>query len=329
MTALAPTLEAFFTDRLMAQKGASPKTIATYRDAFRLLLGFVHEHTGKQPFELDFADLDAALIAKFLNHLEQVRGNSPRTRNNRLAAIHSFYKYAAFRHPEHAATIARVLEIPMKRYERNGITYLDQEEIEALLTIPDRTTWLGRRDYALLLTAIQTGVRVTELTKLRVGDVSLSTGAHCRVTGKGRKQRIAPLKPETVAVLREWLHERGGDDDEPLFPTRQGRQLSRDAVAKLLRKHIAAATPSCPSLAAKRVSPHALRHTNAMLLRAQRTDIATIALWLGHESIKTTYIYQHADNKLKQEVIERTAPIGTPPGRYQPPDQLLGFLESL
>jgi integrase/recombinase XerD len=329
MTALAPTLEAFFTDRLMAQKGASPKTIATYRDAFRLLLGFVHAQTGKQPFELDFADLDAALIAKFLNHLEQVRGNSPRTRNNRLAAIHSFYKYSAFRHPEHAATIARVLEIPMKRYERNGITYLDQEEIEVLLTIPDRTTWLGRRDYALLLTAIQTGVRVTELTKLRVGDVSLSTGAHCRVTGKGRKQRIAPLKPETVAVLREWLHEREGDDDDPLFPTRQGRQLSRDAVAKLLRKHIAAATGNCPSLAAKRVSPHALRHTNAMLLRAQRTDIATIALWLGHESIKTTYIYQHADNKLKQEAIERTAPIGTPPGRYHPPDQLLGFLESL
>jgi site-specific recombinase XerD len=329
MTALAPTLEAFFTDRLMAQKGASPKTIATYRDAFRLLLDFAHARTGKQPFELDFADLDAALIAKFLNHLEQVRGNSPRTRNNRLASIHSFYKYAAFRHPEHAATIARVLEIPMKRYERNGITYLDQEEIEALLAIPDRTTWLGRRDYVLLLTAIQTGVRVTELTKLRIGDVSLSTGAHVQVIGKGRKPRIAPLKPETAAVLHEWLHERGGDDDEPLFPTRQGRQLSRDAVAKLLRKHIATATGSCPSLAAKHVSPHALRHTNAMLLRAQRTDIATIALWLGHESIKTTYIYQHADNKLKQEAIERTAPIGTPPGRYQPPDQLLGFLESL
>jgi site-specific recombinase XerD len=329
MTALAPTLEAFFTDRLMTQKGVSPKTIATYRDAFRLLLGFVHEQTAKQPSELDFADLDAALIATFLNHLEQVRGNSPRTRNNRLAAIHSFYKYSAFRHPEHAATIARVLEIPMKRYERNGITYLDREEIEALLTTPDRTTWLGRRDYALLLTTIQTGVRVSELTNLRIGDVSLNTGAHCRITGKGRKRRIAPLKPETVAVLREWLHERGGDHDEPLFPTRQGRQLSRDAVAKLLRKHIAAATGSCPSLTAKRVSPHALRHTNAMLLRAERTDIATIALWLGHESIKTAYIYQHADNKLKQEAIERTAPIGTPPGRYQPPDQLLGFLESL
>ena len=185
MSLLASTVEAFFVERLMTQRNSSPRTIAAYRDALRLLLRFASEQTGKQPCRLEFADLDAALIATFLNHLEQVRGNSPRTRNNRLAAIHSFYKYAAFRHPEHAATIARVLEIPMKRYERNGITYLDQEEIEALLTIPDRTTWLGRRDHALLLTAIQTGVRVTELTKLRIGDVSLNTGAHCRITGKG------------------------------------------------------------------------------------------------------------------------------------------------
>ncbi len=329
MTALAPTLQAIFTDRLITQRDASPKTIESYRDAFRLLLGYIHDQTGKQPFELDLADLDATLIGSFLNHLEHDRGNSPRTRNNRLAAIHSFYRYAALRHPEHAHTIARVLEIPTKRYERNNISYLDNQEIDALLAGPDRTTWLGRRDYALLLTAIQTGVRVSELTAVRIADVTLTTGAHIRCHGKGRKQRVAPLKAETVAVLIEWLRERRGRDDEPLFPTRQGRPLSRDAIARLLRKHTRNASTNCSSLQTKQVSPHVLRHTNAMLLRAQGTDIATIALWLGHESIKTTYIYQHADNKLKQEAIERTAPIGTPPGRYQPPDQLLGFLESL
>jgi len=330
MSALAPTLQAFFTDRLITQKDASPRTIAAYRDTFRLLLSYALAQTGKQPCELDLADLDAPLIGAFLNHLEHERGNTARTRNARLAAIHSFYRYAALRHPEHAATIARVIEIPSKRYERNTVSYLTRPEIDALLDAPDRASWLGRRDHALLHTAIATGLRVSELTGLRICDVMLSkTGAHVRVHGKGRKERATPLRSETVAVLREWLHERHGDPGDPVFPTRQGRPLSRDAVARLLAKHATHAATRCPSLGPKRVSPHVLRHTNAMLLQARRVDIATIALWLGHESIKTTFIYQHADQALKQRAIDRTAPLGTPPGRYQPPDTLLAFLDSL
>jgi integrase/recombinase XerD len=329
MSLLAPTLQAFFTDRLIHQRDASPKTVAAYRDTFRLLLRFVEEQTGRQPFELDLADLDAPLIGAFLTHLEHDRGNSPRTRNARLAAIHSFCKYAALRHPEHAATIGRVIEIPSKRYDRTDVSYLTTIEIDALLQAPDQATWFGRRDHALLLTAITTGLRLSELVGLTIDDVTTGPVGHIRVLGKGRKRRTTPLKTETATTLREWLHERQGDPRDPVFPTRQGRALSHDAVGKLLNKHLAKATLRCRSLAGKRVTPHVLRHTNAMLLQAQRVDIATIALWLGHESIKTTYIYQHANQALKQEAIDRTAPLGTPPGRYQPPDALLAFLDDL
>lgn len=329
MSLLAPTLQAFFTDRLMTQTDASPRTIAAYRDTFRLLLAFTAEEIGKQPSELDLDDLDAPLIGAFLNHLQDDRGNSPRTRNARLAAIHSFCRYAAWRHPEHAATIARVIAIPSKRYDRTGITYLTQPEIDALLAAPDRTTWLGRRDYSLILTMITTGLRVSELAALRIADVTVNHAAHVHVLGKGRKERSTPLKAETAQALSDWLHERQGAPADPVFPGRRGQSLSHDAINKLLAKHATCAASHCPSLAAKRVTPHVLRHTNAMLLQTRRVDIATIALWLGHESIKTTYIYQHADNKLKEEAIDSTAPIGTPPGRYRPADTLLAFLESL
>jgi integrase/recombinase XerD len=329
MSLLAPTLQAFFTDRLMTQTDASPRTITAYRDTFRLLLAFAARQLGKQPSELDIDDLDAPLIGAFLNHLQQDRRNSARTRNARLAAIHSFCRYAAWRHPEHAATIARVIAIPSKRYDRTDITYLTQPEIDELLAAPNPDTWLGRRDHALLLTMITTGLRVSEVAALRIKDVTVGDAAHVHVLGKGRKERSTPLKSETSRTLRGWLREREGTPLDAVFPTGQGRPLSPDAITKLLAKHTARAAEGCPSLATKRVTPHVLRHTNAMLLQAQRVDIATIALWLGHESIKTTYIYQHADNKLKQEAIDRTAPIGTPPGRYLPPDQLLAFLESL
>lgn len=329
MSLLAPTLQAFFTERLITQRAASPQTISSYRDTFRLLLAFAQEQTGRQPCELDFADLDAPLIGAFLEHLEEGRGNSPRTRNARLAAIHSLYRYAALRHPEHAASIARVMAIPSKRYQRNTLYYLTTSEITALLTAPDLNTWLGRRDHALLLTAIQTGIRVSELTALRVRDVSLSTGAHVRVIGKGRKERCTTLTRETVTVLKAWLAEREGQPTDPLFPTRQGRSLSRHTVGLLVTKHTATAATRCPTLQAKHVTPHVLRHTNAMLLRAKGVDIATIALWLGHESIKTTHIYEHADPKLKEQAIARTAPLGATPGKYRPPDTLLAFLQSL
>jgi integrase/recombinase XerD len=314
MTALAPALQAFFTERLITQRNASPQTIAAYRDTFKLLLCFAHEQTGKQPFQLDIEDLDAPLIGAFLAHLEQVRGNSPRTRNARLGAIHSFYRFAALEHPEHAHTIARVMAIPTKRHERNTVSYLDLEEIKALLAAPNPGTWLGRRDHALLVLMIQTGVRVSELVGLRVRDIHLGTGPHIRVTGKGRKKRATTLTCETVA---------------PLFPTRQGRPLSRYTVGVAISKHAAAAAANCPSLTAKRVTPHTLRHTNAMLLRAKGVDIATIALWLGHESTQTTHIYEHADPALKEQAIARTAPLGAKPGRYRPCDTLLAFLESL
>ena len=329
MSLLAPTLQAFFTERLVTQRNASPQTIAAYRDTFKLLLCFAREQTDKQPFELDIDDLDAPLVGAFLNHLQQQRRNSPRTRNARLAAIHSFYRFAALRHPEHAHTIARVMAIPTKRHEYNTVSYLDLDEIKTLLAAPDRDTWLGRRDHTLLIVMIQTGVRVSELVGLRVRDVHLGTGAHIQVTGKGRKQRATPLTSQTVAVVRAWLNERHGQPDQPLFPTRQGRPLSRYTISTLVSKHAATAAANCPSLTAKRVTPHTLRHTNAMLLRASGVDIATIALWLGHESTQTTHIYEHADPALKEQAIARTAPLGTKPGRYRPSDTLIAFLESL
>jgi integrase/recombinase XerD len=278
---IAPTLQAFFTERLITQRNASPQTIAAYRDTFRLLLTFAYERTGKQPFQLDIDDLDAPLIGAFLKHLEEDRGNSPRTRNARLGAIHSLYRYAALGHPEHARTIARVMAIPTKRHERNTVSYLDLDEIKALLQAPDRAGWLGRRDHALLV------------------------------------------------LMRQWVTKRRGEPADPLFPTRQGRPLSRYTVGLLVSKHAATAAAGCPSLKAKRVTPHVLRHTNAMLLRAKDVDIATIALWLGHESTQTTHIYEHADPALKEQAIARTAPLGAKPDRYRPPDALLAFLEAL
>jgi integrase/recombinase XerD len=329
MSLLAPTMQAFFTERLITQRDSSPHTVASYRDTFRLLLDFASQRTGKQPYRLDVDDLDAPLIGSFLNHLEHERGNTPRTRNNRLAAIHAFCRYAALRHPEHLATLGRVIAIPTKRYEQNTVNYLDLDEIKALLKAPDRSSWLGRRDHALMLLAILTGVRVTELVTLTVGHVSLATGAHIKVTGKGRKRRTITLTPEAVAVLRGWLKERQGQPEDPVFPTRRGTPLSRDAVELLVAKHAHAGATYCQSLANKRVTPHTLRHTNAMLLRAGNIDIATIALWLGHESTKTTRIYEHADPKLKEQAVARITPLGVKPGRYRPSDALIAFLQDL
>jgi site-specific recombinase XerD len=329
MTALAPTLEAFFTCRLINEKGVSPHTIAAYRDTFRLLLSFAHERTSKQPSALELEDLDAPLIAAFLDHLERQRGNSPRTRNARLAAIHSMFRYAALRHPEHAALISRVIAVPTKRFDRAIVTYLTPEEVDALLAAPDRSRWIGRRDHALLTVAIQTGLRVTELTSLRNQDVHLRTGPHVQVTGKGRKQRATPLTSQTVTVLREWLKERAGQPEQPLFPTSRGRELSRDATALLINNHAATASHTCPTLKNKKVSPHTLRHTTAMNLLHAGVDSTVIALWLGHESVEATQIYLHADMQIKERALARTTPPDSAPGRYRPPDRLLAFLEAL
>ena len=329
MTALAPTLEAFFTSRLVNEKGVSPHTIAAYRDTFRLLLSFAQVRTGKQPSKLEIEDLHAPLITAFLDHLEHERGNSPRTRNARLAAIHSMFRYAALRHPEHAALISRVIAVPTKRFDRAIVTYLTPEEVDALVAAPNRSRWIGRRDHTLLNLAIQTGLRVTELTSLRCQDAHLGTGPHVQALGKGRKHRATPLTKHTVAVLREWLTERDGQPEQPLFPTSRGRQLSRDAIALLVAKHATTASRSCPTLTNKKVSPHMLRHTAAMNLLHAGVDSTVIALWLGHESVEATQIYLHADMRIKEQALARTTPPNSTPGRYHPPDTLLAFLEAL
>jgi len=302
---------------------------ARYRDTFRLLLAFTTQRLAKTASEIRVDDLDAELIAAFLDYLEHERANSTATRNARLAAVRSLFNYAALRHPEHADTISRVLAIPPKRRARPIVTFLSDEEIDALLAAPDRERWTGRRDHALLLTMIQTGLRVSELTGLRCADITLTRGPHLHCHGKGRKKRVTPLTPQTAAVLRVWHHERAGNPHEPLFPTSRRSRLSSDAVTWLLAKHVATAQHACPSLDAKTISPHVLRHTAAMRLLHTGVDITVIALWLGHESTKTTHVYLHADLALKERALARTAPPNTTPGRYRPPDQLLAFLESL
>jgi site-specific recombinase XerD len=329
MTAVAPTLQAFFTDRLTNQLGASEHTIAAYRDTWRLLLGFAAAHTGVAPTRLDIADLDAALLSAFLNHLENERGNSIRTRNCRLAAIHSTFTFAALRHPEHAETIARVLAIQPKRYDRHQVTYLTRTEVTALLGAADRDTWTGRRDRAWIQLAVTAGLRVAELTALTRGDLNLDTGAHVICHGKGRRDRTTPLTAETVAVLRTWTKELPNSPTLALFPTRTGQAMSSDTVSARLNLHTAEAASRCLSLSSKRVTPHVLRHTAAMRLLDAGVDIMTIALWLGHASIDTTQIYIHADLALKERAIARTTPTGIRPGRYRPGDRLLAFLEAL
>jgi integrase/recombinase XerD len=329
MSLLAPTLQAFFTERLATQRQASPATVAAYRDTFRLLLGFVADQKRTTPSTLDFADLDAPMIGAFLKHLETERHNSVRTRNARLAAIHSLFRFAAFKHPEHADSIERVLSIPQKRFERALVSFLTRQEVEAILTCPDRSTWTGRRDHALLTVAVQTGLRVAELTGLRRSDLVLSNGPHLRCHGKGRKERCTPLTAQSVATLRAWLRAHEDGPAAPLFPSRRGTPLSTDAVEWLVKKYAAAATPRCPSLATRPITPHVLRHSAAMFLRAAGVDISVIALWLGHENIASTQIYLHADLAIKERALARTAPPGVAPTRYRPPDTLLAFLDSL
>jgi integrase/recombinase XerD len=329
MSDLAPVLQGFFTDRLARQKQASPNTVAAYRDTCKLLLSFAQERTGKAPSKISLADLDAALIGEFLQHLEDDRGNGSATRNARLAAIHSLFAFAALRHPEHAADIERVLAIPPKRADHTIVTYLTDTEAEALLAAPDQTTRTGRRDHAWMLLAIQTGLRASELTGLTCADVHLGTGAYVACHGKGRKDRITPLTAGTVATLRAWLAERAGEPAEPLFTTIRGGTLSHDALLQRLSVHAITAARVWPALADKNVTPHVLRHTAAMRLLHAGVDITVIALWLGHENVTTTQIYLQADMALKQQALDRTTPPTSKPGRYRPPDQLLAFLEAL
>jgi integrase/recombinase XerD len=328
-TSLPSFLQSFFTDRLLRQRQASPHTIAGYRDSFRLLLQFAKRRLGKMPSQLQIEDLNAPFIGQFLDHLESNRKNSARTRNVRLGAIRSFFKYVALEEPAHTLHCQRVLAMPNKRHVRKPIEFLNREEIDTLLAVPNRSTWVGRRDRTLLLVAVQTGLRVSELIGLNCQDVVLGTGAHARCLGKGRKQRCTPLRPETAKMLDAWLRERHGLPEEPVFPSIRDGRLSRDAIERLLTKYTHLAAHSCPSLKQKRVSPHVCRHSAAMDLLHHGVDRSVIALWLGHESAETTEMYLHADMRMKEKALSRTGLLGVKPKRYRPEDKLLAFLESL
>ncbi|AGB73208.1 MULTISPECIES: tyrosine-type recombinase/integrase [Rhizobium] len=321
-------IQRFFTDRLCTQMEASPHTIAGYRDTFRLLIRYAGSRRRKPSTKLTIEDLDADLVADFLTHVETVRGNTARTRNTRLAAIRSFFRYVAMADPSWLLHCQRILSMPSKRYVKRSVTFLDAGEIAALLAAPDRTMWVGRRDHALLLLALQTGLRASELINLRCKDVVLGAGAHIRCVGKGRKERSTPLRRDSAKLIQDWIGERR-DSDSPLFTSIRGERLSRDALEHLVRKHCLTASRACPSLASKRVTPHTLRHSTAMELLHHGVDQSVIALWLGHESVETTQIYIHADMRLKEKALSQVARPEAHPGRYRPNDELLAFLESL
>jgi site-specific recombinase XerD len=322
-------LQRFFTDRLLGQLDASSHTVASYRDAFRLLLRFAAERLGRAPSALRLEELDAPFLGSCLEHLERERGNCPRTRHNRLSALRAFFEYVALSEPALALHCQRVLAMPAKRYARGPVDSLTAEETAALVAAPDPGTWIGRRDGALLLLAVQTGLCNSEITSLRRQDVEFGTGAHVRCLGKGRKTRCTPLRPDVAAVLNAWLSEQDGDPRDPVFPSSRGGRLSADALQRLVARHAAAARRACLSLTGKTVTPHTLRHTAAMDLLRRGVDLSVIALWLGHESTETTQIYLHADMRLKEQALGHATSSGLTPARYRPADPLLTFLEGL
>jgi integrase/recombinase XerD len=326
---LPALLQRFFTDRLQSQLGASPHTVASYRDTFRLLLVFASQRLTRPPSQLRMEDFDAAFIGVFLDHLEHERASTPRTRNLRLTAVRAFFRFVSYIEPACSLQCQQVLAIPNKRHERGVVEFLAEEDTAALLSAPDLTTLLGRRDRTLLLVAIQTGLRNAEIRSLRRRDVDLGVGAHVRCCGKGRKTRCTPLRRDVAAALDAWLLERGAGPDDPVFPNSRGGFLSADALQALVSRYVAAAGTNCHSLAGRSITPHTLRHTAAMDLLRRGVDLTVIALWLGHESIETTQIYLHADMRLKERALGHADPSGATPPRFRPSDSLLAFLESL
>ena len=328
-TKLAPLLQRFFTERLISQQGASPHTVAGYRDTFRLLFRFTTERLRRPPSDLRIEDLDVSMLERFLDSLERDRGNGPRTRNHRLSALHAFFRYVALAEPALSLQCQRILAIPPKRFERGPVEFLTEDEITALVSAPTPDTWIGQRDRTLLLLTAQTGLRNSEITALRRQDVELGTGPHVRCLGKGRKSRCTPLRPDVVAVLKAWLSKQPGAPTDPVFPSARGRRLSADALQRLVARHTATACRTCPSLKVKTVTPHTLRHTAAMALLWRGVDLTVIALWLGHESTESTEVYLHADMRIKERALARATPTGLVPGRYRAPDPVLAFLEAL
>ena len=326
---LAPLLEAFFSRRLMAQCRVSHNTIASCRDTFRLLMKYAHQRLKIEPSALNLGALNAPLIEDFLSQLESNRKNTARSRNLRLSAIRSFYRYAALEAPQYAGVIQRVLAIPRKRSARRMIDFLTHAEMEALLGAIDRRNWVGRRDYILLLIAMQTGLRLSELTGLQREDVALGTGASVRCEGKGRKERCTPLTKATAGMLAAWMEENEPATTPFLLPSLRGGRMSADAVQHLVRKYATAAAKVCPSIAKKKVTPHVLRHSNAMELLHAGVDRSLIAIWLGHESVETTQVYLNANMTIKQEILKKTRPVDGRRSRYHQSDRLLRYLQSL
>ena len=326
---IAPHLQTFFADYLCQQKRLSPQTIVSCRDTFRLLLVFLRDQTGVEPSALRMADVDAPAVLTFLNYLEQERGNSVRSRNIRLSAIRSFFRLVALRDPDSLGIVTRVLAIPTKREDQKLIGYLTRPEIQALLAAPDQSKWGGRRDHALLLTLYNSGARVSEITTLKRHQVCFDHSTFLQLLGKGRKERTVPLWAKTVQVLRTWFEELGEYAPNIAFPSVRGKPLSRDAVDYLLKQAVQRAIPACPSLASRKISPHVIRHTTAMHLLQAGVDIATIALWLGHESIETTHVYLQADLAMKEKALGKLGPIEGEWKRFRADDPLLAFLASL
>lgn len=326
---LAPLLEGFFIHRLMNQKRVSSETVSAYRDTFRLLLQYAQRRLEKPPAKLLLEDLNASLVCNFLNYLEEERHNSPRTRNHRLAAIRSFFHYVSFQEPQQLAHIQRVLSIPTKRFQKRAVGFLSGDEVEAILSAIDRSSWIGRRDYALICLAVHTGLRVSELVNLCCDDVTLGKGAYIRCNGKGRKDRSMPMGKTVANIIEKWLGEFNIKPSAPLFPARKGKKLSRDTVAYILGKYASLAGANCPSLLKKRVSPHMLRHTAAMQLLQSGVGLPVIALWLGHESIESTQAYLSSDLAQKVKILERTLPVSAKPMTFRPDDKLMEFLKGL
>jgi len=322
-------LQEFFQRRLLAERGASAHTIASYRDTFELLLRYAERRTGRAASALTLDDLDAPLVLAFLDHLEEARGNSPRTRNLRLTAIRSFMRHASLRDPAALPVAQRVLAISPKRFDRPALGFLSREEVEALLEAPDRASWSGQRDAVLLAVLYNSGARVSELVGLRVADLLLDRASALHLRGKGRKERVVPLWKHTAKQLRVWLRRIDRNPEAPVFPNRAGKPLTRSGVEQRLRVAVAKASKRCPSLAARRISPHTLRHTTAMHLLQSGVDIAVIALWLGHEDTATTHLYVEADLAMKEAALQRLDEPSLKPVRYKPPDRLLAFLEAL
>jgi integrase/recombinase XerD len=325
----AALVQAFFVEYLLNQKHASPRTLAAYRDAFRLLLGFVREAHGVEPAVLNIENLDAPIILAFLDHIERQRANSIRSRNARLAAIRSFFRFVQMREPAVVAVASRVLAIPVKRTERKLIGYLTRPEIDALLSATDRTNWDGRRDHALLLTLYNSGARVSEIIGVCRDDIVLDAPASLKLHGKGRKERAVPLWAKTAQVLRSWFQELGDRSGEFAFPSARARRLSRHGVSFLLGRLAERAVKACPSLSIKQISPHVIRHSTAMHLLQSGVDPVVIALWLGHESVETTHRYVEADLTMMENAMEKLTPAGSAPPRFKASDDLLAFLATL